>query len=116
MKLLVDENIPLPIVVRLRSEGYVVEYVMRSVEDRLILEDAYRQNALLITLDKDFERLVLDEHRPSAGVLHVRIRTSIPMADRAQILVNVLRHCSKELRGAFTTLTEAIVDIRRPVL
>jgi predicted nuclease of predicted toxin-antitoxin system len=116
MKLLVDENIPLPIVTRLRSEGYEVEYVQRQVNDRIILEDAYWQNALLITLDKDFERLVLDEHRPTAGVLRIRIRSSIPIADRAQILVNVLRHRSKELWGTFTTLTETIVDIRRPIL
>src|SRR5713226_4662307 len=106
MKLLVDENIPLPIVTCLRSEGYEVEYVQHRVEDRIILETAYQQNALLITLDKDFERLVLDDHRPTAGVLHIRIRTSIPIADRTKILVNVLRHRSKELQEAFTTLTE----------
>jgi len=115
MKLYVDENIPQQIVTRLRTEGYQVEYVTRSVEDSILLNEAYRENALFITLDKDFERLVLDEHKPTAGVLLLRIATSIPIKDRAQILVNMLRHRSKEIQGAFSTLTESVIDIRRPL-
>jgi len=116
MRIYVDENVPQQIVTRLRSEGYHVEYVMREMEDRIILEDAYHQQALLITSDKDFERLVLAEHRLTAAVLLLRVSRTITMKDRAQILVNVLRHRQKELQGAFTTFTEAIIDIRRPLL
>ena len=116
MKIYVDENIAQQIVTRLRAEGYSVEYVTRQVDDRLILEEAYTQQALLIPSDKDFERLVLNEHRPTFGVVLLRISRSMPITDRAKILVNVLRHRRKELEGAFTTLTEAIIDIRRPLL
>jgi predicted nuclease of predicted toxin-antitoxin system len=53
MTIYVDENVPQKITTRLRVEGYQVEYVTRRVEDKDILEAAYKQNALLITSDKD---------------------------------------------------------------
>lgn len=115
MNLFVDENIPQQVVAQLRAGGHRVEYVMRQVEDRIILEEAYKQQALLITSDKDFERLVLNERRPTAGVLILRISRAIPIGDRAKILVNVLRHRQIELQGALTILTESMIDIRRPL-
>src|SRR2546429_9923640 len=114
MNIFADENIPRQIVTQLRAEGHQVEYVTRQVEDRTILEDAYKQKALLITSDKDFRRLVIDESRPTAGVIFLKVSRTIPSRDRARILVDVLRHRQNELQGAFITLTEAIIDIRHP--
>lgn len=114
MNIYVDENIPLKIATRLRAEGYHVEYVIRSVEDEDILEKAYKQGALLITSDKDFERLVLDEHRPTAGVIVLRISKRVPIEHRAQIVVNMLRKYRDKLQGTCTSLTESFIDIRRP--
>jgi predicted nuclease of predicted toxin-antitoxin system len=116
MKLLADTNVPQPITARLRAEGHEISYIQRTAPDHILLEDAYRQDILIITLDKDFQRLVLDEKRPTAGVLHLRIRPSIPVADWANIIVNLLSHREQELRGAYTILTESIVEIRRPIL
>ena len=115
MIIYVDENVPQKITTRLRVEGYQVEYVTRRVEDKDILEAAYKQNALLITSDKDFERLVLDEHRPTAGVILLRIAKRISIEHRAQIVANMLRKYQEKLRGAFTILTETAVDIRHPL-
>ncbi len=115
MIIYVDENVPLKITTRLRQEGYQVEYVTRSVADKDILDMAYKQCSLLITSDKDFERLVLDEKRPTAGVILLRISTRIPIEHRAQVVVNMLRKYSEKLQGNFTMLTEAAIDIRRPL-
>lgn len=115
MNIFVDENIPQQIVAMLRAEGHKVEYVTRQVEDRIILDNAYKQQALLITSDKDFERLVLDERRPTAGVILLRVSRTIPIKDRAKILMSVLQHRQNELHESFTTLTEAIIVIRRPL-
>ena len=112
----VDENVPQKVATRLKEEGYKVEYVTRSVEDRTLLEIAHKQKALLITSDKDFERLVLDEHRPTAGVILLRIATRIPIEHRAQIVVNMLRKYKDKLEGTFTSVTESAIDIRRPLL
>jgi predicted nuclease of predicted toxin-antitoxin system len=116
MIIYVDENVPQKIATRLKEEGYKVEYVTRSVEDRTLLEIAHKQKALLITSDKDFERLVLDEGRPTAGVIFLRIATRIPIEHRAQIVVNMLRKYKDKLEGTFTSVTEAAIDIRRPLL
>ncbi len=37
MTIYVDENVPQKITIRLRAEGYAVEYVTRRVEDRVML-------------------------------------------------------------------------------
>ncbi len=37
MNIFADENIPQQIVTQLRAEGHLVEYVMRRVEDRILL-------------------------------------------------------------------------------
>ena len=115
MIIYVDENVPLKIATRLREEGYQVEYVSRSVEDREILEIARKQKALLITSDKDFERLILNERRPTAGVILLRIATRIPMEHRARIVVNMLRKHQDKLEGTLTILSEIAIDIRRPI-
>jgi predicted nuclease of predicted toxin-antitoxin system len=116
MIIYVDENVPQKIATLLKEEGYKVEYVTRSVEDRILLGIAHKQKALLITSDKDFERLVLDEHRPTAGVILLRIAKRIPIEHRAQIVVNMLRKYKDKLEGAFTSVTESAIDIRRPLL
>lgn len=115
MKIYVDENVPQKIVSCIRAEGYVVEYVVRSIQDREILESACKENALLITLDKDFERLVLDEGRPTAGVVILRISTRIPIEHRAQIVVNMLRRYKDKLQGACCFLSETVLEVRRPL-
>ena len=116
MKIYVDENVTQKITTRLKEEGYKVEYVARSVEDRTLLEIAHKQKALLNTSDKDFERLVLDERRPTAGVIFLRIATRIPIEHRAQIVVNMLRKYKDKLEGIFTSVTESAIAIRRPLL
>src|SRR5579864_4644354 len=114
MIIFVDENVPLKITTSLKAEGYQVEYVTRSIEDKDILEAAYKQKALLITSDRDFERMVLDERKSTTGVILLRISTRIPIEDRAKIVVNMLRKYQEKLQGTFTTLTESAVDIRHP--
>lgn len=110
-----DENVPHKIATRLREEGYQVEYVPRGMGDSEILAKAHREGTLLITSDKDFERLILNEQKPTAGVILLRIATRVPIEDRAKIVVNMLRRYKDKLQGACTLLSETAVDIRRPL-
>lgn len=114
MRIYIDENVPLKIVTRIRAEGYVVEYVTRTTPDQDILANALKEDALSITSDKDFERLVLDEGKPTAGVVILRISSRVPIEDRAQIVVNMLRRYKDKLRGACGFLSETLLDVRRP--
>jgi predicted nuclease of predicted toxin-antitoxin system len=110
MNIFADENIPQQIVTQLRAEGHQVEYVMQQVEDRILLANAYKQQAILITSDKDFGRLVLDEGKPTAGVLLLRVSRNIPIRDRARILVNV---CYDTVKMSFK---EPLQHLRRQSL
>lgn len=115
MKIVVDENVPLKITQHLRDAGHQVEYVLRSIADKEIVAMALKDDALLITSDKDFERLVLNEQRPTAGVVLLRISTRIPIVHRAQIVVNALNRYGEKLKGNLTILTEKAIEIRHPL-
>lgn len=115
MKIYIDENVPLKIVTRMRVEGYIVDYVTRSVPDYEILESASKEGALLITWDKDFERLVLREGKPTAGVIILGISKRVPFEDQAAIVLNVLRRYKGKLHGTCCFLSESSLDVRRPL-
>ena len=110
-----DENIPLKIVQRLRSEGYRVEYVPRSLPDKEILAKALAEHALILTYDSDFAHLVLDEGKSTAGIIILRISFRVPVEDEAQIIVGMLRRYKDKLFGACCFLSENIADIRHPL-
>ena len=109
------ENIPLKRVQRLRSEGYDVEYVPRRLPDKEILAKALAENALLLTYDNDFSRMVLDEGKSTAGIITLRISFRVPLEDEAQIIVEMLRRYKEKLFGACCFLSENIADIRHPL-
>ncbi len=115
MKIYADENVPLQMVSRLRADGHTVEYITLDVQDQDILASAFSENALLITSDEAFERLVLDEGKPTAGVIILRLSTLTPAEERARIAVNALRKYGNNLRGACGLLSETELDVRRPV-
>jgi predicted nuclease of predicted toxin-antitoxin system len=76
MKFYADENVPRRIVNRLRSDGHDVAHAvekMRGWRDRTILQAALNQAALVLTLDKDYRRLTLEEHEPTLGVVWIRV-------------------------------------------
>lgn len=113
--LYVDENIPLKIVQRLRSEGYRVEYVPRSLPDKEILAKALAENALILTYDNDFSRMVLDEGKSTAGIVTLRISFRVLVEDAAQIIVEMLRRYKDKLFGACCFLSESVADILHPL-
>jgi len=114
MKIRIDVNVPQKIASRIRAEGHIVEYVARTAADKEIRANALKENALLITSDKDFERLILDEGNPTAGVIILRIPMRIPIEDRATLVVNVLRKHEDKLRGNCCSLSEAFLDVQHP--
>jgi predicted nuclease of predicted toxin-antitoxin system len=114
MKIYMDVNVPQKIASRVRAQGYTVEYVPRRESDREILAIALKENALLITYDKDFERLILDEYQPTAGVVIMRMSERVPVEDRATLVVNALRKHEDKIRGNCCSLSEAFLDVQHP--
>jgi predicted nuclease of predicted toxin-antitoxin system len=105
-RFLADENCDFAIVRALRREDYdvlaVSEYMQRSVDSEL-LEQAYRENRILLTEDKDFGWLVFASHSDSAGVILVRFPAN-KRSTLAQSILQLVREHSDELQNAFVVI------------
>ena len=76
MRLVADESVEGPTVERLRRDGHVVIYVADldpGIEDPDVLAVAWREQALILTADKDFGEIVFRRRHPHAGVLLLRL-------------------------------------------
>ncbi|MFZ1694033.1 MAG: DUF5615 family PIN-like protein [Flavobacteriales bacterium] len=76
MLIVADEDVDAGIVRALREDGFEVRYIAEaspSMKDPSVLATAIELNALLITQDKGFGRLVRRYGMPSGGVVLVRL-------------------------------------------
>ena len=83
MRILADENFPLPTVQLLRNQGHEVLWARTDcpgLKDRALIERAEASDRLVFTLDKDFAQLALQ--RPAAlkrcGVILFRVHPAVP--------------------------------------
>jgi predicted nuclease of predicted toxin-antitoxin system len=107
MKIVVDEGVERPIVVRLRADGHHVLYIAEVAPgstDRDILELAHNEKALLITLDKDFGDLVFLHHFHTNGVILLRLPASLSSSEKARIVADVIREHQEALFFSFTVI------------
>jgi predicted nuclease of predicted toxin-antitoxin system len=115
LKLLADDNVPAPIVERLRDAGHdvwLVDERAREGPDDSILTLANRSRTILITSDKDFGELVFRRRLVHLGVILLRL-AGLKMAKRASVTAHVVDEHGAELEGAFTVITPGAVRIRR---
>ena len=115
MKFLADENFEPQFVERLRREGYEVIFLEEyeaGIEDAEVLEIAVRENAVVITNDKDFGELVFRHSQNSKGVVLLRLY-DLKLAERIEITIKVIREHAAELENAFTVISESSVRIRK---
>jgi predicted nuclease of predicted toxin-antitoxin system len=83
MRLLADENFPLPTVEALRLAGHDVFWVRTDAPgtgDAALLELAEADGRVLLTLDKDFWQIAIQRRRPleRSGVILFRVHPAIP--------------------------------------
>ena len=115
LRFLADESCDFAVVRALRAEGFdvlaVSEYMQRSVDKELI-EQAHRENRVLLTEDKDFGWLVFASHSVSAGVILLRF----PGNARSTLTTSVLqlvREYGKDLPDAFVVVQPGQVRFSR---
>lgn len=74
MRLVIDENVPESVTTYLRERGHIVEHVrdlfLTSTPDQIIAAVASRRDALVVTWDSDFRRLI--SRIPKGGGAAVR--------------------------------------------
>lgn len=115
LKLLLDENIGTEVFIFLERQGYDVVSVLDKkpgIEDREVLEQAQKDRRIVITLDKDFGRLIYRNSQRHAGVILLRLDDESPRSI-SQTLARLLVNYNLELSEKFTVVTETKVRLRR---
>lgn len=115
MNILADESVDKPVVEALRGKDYIVGYVAEmapGISDDVVLHLANRENALLLTADKDFGELVFRLRRLSSGVVLIRLAGLSP-TKKADIVVSFITKHFEQLIGFFSVITPLGIRIRQ---
>jgi predicted nuclease of predicted toxin-antitoxin system len=114
LRFLADESCDFAVVRTLRAEGYdvfAVSEVTHRSDDRELIEQATRENRILLTEDKDFGWLVFVSHRQSAGVILFRFPGNA-RESLAQTVKELVREHDEQLPGSFVVAQPGYIGIR----
>lgn len=114
MNFLADESVDKAIVECLRENGQLVMYIAEmepGLSDEEVIQAANKENAILITADKDFGELVYRLKRISHGVILIRL-SGLSTVRKGQIVYATVGKHMKELAHTFTVVTPGIIRIR----
>ncbi len=117
MKLVADESVEGPTVDVLRQAGHEVLFIAETspgIEDSAVLAIAHRENALLLTADKDFGELVFRMGEPHSGVLLIRSVEESLDENAANTLAAISQY-GTQLLNRFSVLARGALRIRRTV-
>lgn len=91
MKILLDENFPLPLYYRLRAAGHDAEHIIvlgqRGLPDSVIRQRLAAEDIVFLTQDTEFEQLPADYR---AAVIISRVPQSLPIQERIAIWFGAL--------------------------
>lgn len=113
MRFLVDECTGPAVAQWLRLQNHDVISVydeIRGADDREVIQQAYEQNRILVTNDKDFGELVFREKKPHKGVILLRLEDERG-ANKIAVLKRLLEKYENSLPGYFIVVTETTVRI-----
>jgi len=86
VKILLDENFPLPLYHRLRSSGYDVEHIIvlgkRGLPDLAIMERLAREELVFLTCDLEFMSVAAGLR---STIIVSRVSQSLPIVRRVEI-------------------------------
>ena len=113
---LTDENISPRVVAFLRQRGHdvldVKEHGWQGKSDVFLLRRAWKAQRVIITHDRDFGTLAIDQHEPCYGVIYLRLRDQ-----RAPNVIAVMnRFLGAKVsiqRGTLIVLQESQARVRR---
>jgi len=114
MKFVADENVDLPIIARLRTDGhevYAVTDASPGISDDEVLKQANKQGVVLLTGDTDFGELVYRDNRYTCGIVLIRL-AGLSNFEKAEIVASVIKGHAGELENAFTVISHHNVRIR----
>lgn len=115
MNFVADESVDQPIVDRLRCDGHQVWSVAEmtpGISDDAVLSLANREDALLLTADKDFGELVFRQRLITSGVILIRL-AGLSEARKAETVAFAINKHGDEMQQLFTVITPGIIRFRR---
>ena len=111
LKFLLDENIGHKVSLSLKDSGFDVSEVPRGASDDKIVELARESNRILVTLDRDFGRLVYFELKAHVGVLYLRLRQE-SVQSIASVVKSAIEIHGDKLQNHFVVVTENTIRIK----
>lgn len=115
MNLLLDENVDIQIVERLRDDGHSVSYVAEmspSITDQDVLQIANKIKAPLVTSDKDFGEIIFRQHLVSYGIILIRL-SGLTAELKADIVSSAIKRHADDVLGYFTVISKRRIRIRK---
>jgi predicted nuclease of predicted toxin-antitoxin system len=114
MRFLADENFPKLVIDQLRREEHDVTWAgtdFQSTEDRFILSRAENEGRILLTLDRDFWQLAVQQrkHLRRSGVILFRVHPATP--NRVGELVRIVLDLKNSWVGQVALVTPQGIDI-----
>lgn len=91
-EIIADEDIPRPVVEKLRSKGFNIFYIeeeMKNATDKEVLQKSHELRRPILTFDSDFQNF--DNNN---GVLHITKRTRYRYVVKA--VEDILKHISRQ--------------------
>lgn len=114
---LLNENFPLPSVLRLRARGWDVAAISEdspSIDDDVVMERAHAEGRWLATFDRDYGELVFKRGLPAPGVIVLLRVTSYLPEEPADWLVQL--HDAQRLQEGCFHIFDGHTVRRRPFL
>ncbi len=114
MHFVADENVPRPVLDRLRMSGYDVMSIQETVpgiSDPEVLKVARSQSRILITADQDFGELTVRHRLGASGIVIIQLGR-LSNAARADRVAEVIAAHIDRLAGHLMVIEPARVRIR----
>lgn len=115
MNFVADESVDRHIVERLREDGHRVWYIAEmepGISDDVVLALANRENALLLTADKDFGEIAFRQRLHTHGIVLIRLAGLSP-SRKAEMVASIVNRHIAELPHAFAVIAPGVFRVRR---
>lgn len=113
MKILLDACVSIQVVEKLKAAGYETDWVGnwgKDPGDEEILDRAFRDKKVLVTLDKDFGELAIVQNKAHCGILRL---VGLTIRQQSLSCIDALQRYEGELtEGAILTLEPGRLRIR----
>jgi predicted nuclease of predicted toxin-antitoxin system len=107
MKLLANENFPLPSFYFIQNSGLEIESITLlspGISDLEVLEKAVVDNQIILTFDRDYGELIYKNQLPKPlGIVFFRLQPVNPL-EVGEIFLDLIRNTDIHLSGMFTTI------------